>query len=137
MKIVQTIRNLDKVLGTIPETKSKVSKPRPPPAQPARPLVKEKHMDMMTFAEVVNARAAITGQIIGPLVFMETGMPLTEQVSHPECALLVSVWCLYIAMSSRLTWDFYNQRGIFETVEISCGQISMLLFMYYLFQIVD
>jgi hypothetical protein len=65
---------------------------------------------------------------------METGMPLTEQVSHPECAVLVSVWCLYIALSSRLTWDFYNPRGIAETVEISCGQISMLLFMYYFVQ---
>jgi hypothetical protein len=131
MKITQTIRNLDKVLGTKPETtevKPRVAS-KPPRKRPERPVIQQKHLDRLAFAEVVNARAAITGQMIGPLVFSETGMPLVEQIRHPECVLLVSVWCAYIALSSRLAWDFYNPNGIFEKVEMACGQISMLLFL--------
>lgn len=132
----RTLRNLDRVLGTSKESKPRLPRPRPPkPQRPGRPQ-RPKPSPHWARAEVVNARLATAGQLVGPLVYADTGLDLAHQLERPECWALIATTTLYVALASRITRELYDAESPAAQLELGFGQASMLLWVWVAAQLV-
>jgi len=112
--LVQTIKNLDAVLGVKPvvaTTERKVVKPKPAKA------VEKPKIDYFKFAEVVNGRCAMFGTIIG------------HQYTHDDPVHNIMVMLgITMVMSSitMYTFDKRDESAVPENLEQVTGNFNML-----------
>jgi hypothetical protein len=134
MNYKKTLVNLDKVLGirNTVKIKKKVAKPSKPNPEPS----KEAPKPYWNYAEVVNGRCAMLGQVLGPYVYATKGLTLYDQIVHYPLATvsLAGVLWAYIAGMSMVGGQFYNPKGTLENIELGLGQGCMLLWLWDLFK---
>jgi hypothetical protein len=130
-----TINHLERVLGlpppSCPINPGKQGKPGKPKGTNGKPKDTKPIAKHWFLAEVINARCAMAGQLLGPAVASETGLNVVEQLQqHPApCLTLVAAVCLYFGMITILTIPWYNPKGLPEQLEMGLGQMAMFLFL--------
>lgn len=144
-----TIRNLERVLQAPPPPKppsASVSTrvPRSVPGQVqaiwSASRVGLQLQERLTggdweYAETLNARLSMTGHVVGPLVYMDTGLPLVEQVHEPASWVLLVCTVVYFHGLSSFMWPMLDRRGYAYVAEMMVGHLSMLWWILVLIEI--
>lgn len=125
---METLRNLDRVLGirqqTVKIRRSQVFKK----AAPTLPTLPKTNINFPDFVEKVNGRCAATGLIAGKAMYEFTGQDLNEQLFlNPDLSLLLITGD--IALVTALTLALYkpmNYEDLWEFGEIVMYRYAMV-----------
>ena len=135
--LIQTIKNLDSVLGVTPlppfHQQPIVVRQATVAKQPAKAVKLPKKqeipkLDYFKFAEVVNGRCATLGLLLGRINYIQTGHDMYTQVTtYPlENFMLMLGNAMIISTISLYTFEKRDDKNIAEEFEQITGNFFMI-----------
>lgn len=144
MNLLNTIKNLDLVLGVDNiKTNEKIVKVKPNISKIVKKssnyTIKktDKPFNYIQYAEIVNGRCAIAGQIEAYTKYKLSGLYLLDQITTDPTNFSIQFigTVALISFISRMTIDKYDIKNLPENLEDVASKFVMMNWMFILFMI--
>ncbi len=135
MNLLNTINNLDKVLGNkniiVPISKNQIINKK---ENYNNKLIKKpvNKLNYLSYAEVVNGRCAIIGRFVTPIIYEINNKNLMHQITDDSIDFSIKFIGTIglISIISKMYFEKYDINNIPETLEDIIGKFFMLNWLY-------